>query len=85
MCFFFGLLLPCISDFCKESESVPWSRAMKRARILILMLWEARGHERCSSVQRSSWEVWGVTGALVSGIMWITAATARGANAHRQD
>lgn len=27
----------------------------------------------------------GVTGALVSGIMWITAATASGGNAHRQD
>lgn len=58
---------------------------MTRARILILVLWEARGHERCSSVLWRSCEVRGVTGALVSGIMRIMAATARGTNAHRQD
>lgn len=51
-----------------------WTRTRTRTRVSTLLLCGAGGHESCLPVQWSSWEVWGGTGALVSGIMWINSS-----------
>lgn len=72
--------------FCFFCYRVPRGQTMNGAPgYRFRCSWRLEVTRGCSSVRRSSRGVWGVTGALVSGIMWITAATARGANAHRQD